>query len=160
MIDIIFFSIKHINICSKYTNMSKIAYLRIDDSQTIKSIQADFNRIYLFLKIEFFREPHLKEAGNEKKKMYFSENIKLSSIQTKKKTGKISIEENRSVADIETEFQNIFGLYVQVFRKSGKVWIETSVTDKWPLNEQNDEGKRFSEKLKIEKEDPNDHDIY
>lgn len=140
--------------------MSKIAYLRIDDSQTIKSIQADFNRIYLFLKIEFFNEPHLKGAGNEKKKMYFSENIKLSSIQTKKKTGKISIEENKSVADLETEFQNLFGLYVQVFRKSGKVWIETSVTDKWPLNEQNEEGKRFSEKLKIEKEDPNDHDMY
>ena len=160
MIDIIFFSIKHINICSKYTNMSKIAYLRIDDSQTIKSIQAEFNRIYPFLKIEFFRESHLKGEGNEKKKMYFLENIKLNKIQTKKKTGKISIEENKSVADLETEFQNIFGLYVQVFRKSGKVWIETSVTDKWPLNEQNEEGKRFSEKLKIEKEDPNDHDMY
>jgi hypothetical protein len=33
---------------------------------------------------------------------------------------------------------------VQVFRKSGKVWLETTVTDGWTLEEQNLQGEALS----------------
>jgi hypothetical protein len=36
------------------------------------------------------------------------------------------------------------GLYVQVFRKSGKVWLETTATDNWSLYKQNEEGQELS----------------
>jgi hypothetical protein len=33
---------------------------------------------------------------------------------------------------------------VQVFRKSGNVWLETSATDAWSLKQQNQEGMDLS----------------
>jgi hypothetical protein len=37
-----------------------------------------------------------------------------------------------------------FGLCVQVFRKSGNHWIETSLTNSWTLEQQNREGFELS----------------
>jgi hypothetical protein len=32
----------------------------------------------------------------------------------------------------------------QVYRKSGKIWLETTVTDSWTLEEQNKQGESLS----------------
>ena len=45
-----------------------------------------------------------------------------------------------SVNSLEQSFRDIFGLHVEVLRKSGKAWLETSVTGNWSLMEQNAEG--------------------
>jgi hypothetical protein len=42
---------------------------------------------------------------------------------------------------------------VQVFRQSGRVWLETTRTDDWTLAEQNKQGEELS-KYKNEKEKP------
>ena len=63
-------------------------------------------------------------------------------------------------AELEEIFETNFGLHVQIFRKSGKIWLETSTTDGWTLNQQNEEGKLLEEELKIEKENMDDHDIW
>ena len=136
--------------------MSKAIYIVIDESQTIESVQKKFNSAFPFLKIEFFKDSHTIGSGSKKKRMYESGTIKLINLNKNFKRGRISIEANRTVANLETDFQNQFGLNIQVFRKSGKVWLETSVTDSWTLDEQNKEGLRFSKEIKIEKEDFND----
>ena len=41
------------------------------------------------------------------------------------------------VAELENDFSGQFGLQVQVFRKSGEVWLQTTKTDNWTLIEQN-----------------------
>jgi hypothetical protein len=38
----------------------------------------------------------------------------------------------------------VYGIHVQLFRKSGKVWINTSVTSSWTLEEQNKQGEVLS----------------
>lgn len=140
--------------------MSKAIYIVIDESQTIESVQKKFIDAFPFLKIEFFRDSHTVGSGSKKKRMYESKSVKLFKLSKNFKRGRISIEANRTVANLESDFQNQFGLNIQVFRKSGKVWLETSVTDSWTLDEQNKEGLRFSNEIKIEKEDFNDHDIW
>ena len=50
-----------------------------------------------------------------------------------------------SVTELETMFRENFGLYVQVFRRSGKLWLETTATDSWTLTVQNDQGKELSD---------------
>jgi hypothetical protein len=40
------------------------------------------------------------------------------------------------VWQLEKQFEEGFGLHVQVFRKSGRTWLETSVTDDLTLVEQ------------------------
>ena len=58
-----------------------------------------------------------------------------------------------TVGDLEQRFQDVYGLSVQVFRKSGKVWLETTVTDNWTLDEQNDKEQSLSNYLEANKEE-------
>ncbi len=48
------------------------------------------------------------------------------------------------VNELEQSFADTFGLGVRVFRKSGKSWLETTVTDGWTLEEQNNQGRDLS----------------
>lgn len=41
------------------------------------------------------------------------------------------------VSELESVFTETFGLSVQVFRKLGNVWLQTTTTDNWTLAEQN-----------------------
>ena len=49
-----------------------------------------------------------------------------------------------TVTELERQFRELYGLHVLVFRKSGKVWLETTVTDGWTLAEQNNQGEALS----------------
>jgi hypothetical protein len=134
-------------------------YVDIHKEQTISGAQKQFNEAFPFLKIEFFRQPPVSGKGNAKNKMIVYD-LKLEEIQTKNKSGKIKLIESITVNELENLFEKNFGLYVQVFRKSGRIWLETTATDNWTLGQQNEEGRSLQEHLKVEKENPDDHDVY
>jgi hypothetical protein len=134
-------------------------YVDINRMQTISGAQQQFNSAFPFLKIEFFREPPVSGRGNAKNKMIVTD-MKLENIQSKSKTGKIVLHNDTTVGQLEEFFQKEFGLYVQVFRKSGRIWLETTATDNWTLSRQNEEGRSLEEHLKTDIESPDDHDIY
>ncbi len=121
--------------------------LMIDDNKKISDIQQEFNAMFPYLKLEFFKHAHRVHQGNPKKDM-LNASFTLKQIRNKHTTGKIEVKENMKVSDLETEFQTLFGISAQVFRKSAGSWIETSVTDNWTLKEQNDEGKELSDFIK------------
>ena len=54
------------------------------------------------------------------------------------------VTQNETVSTLENELWKNFGLSAQVFRKSGNLWIETSLTDSWTLEQQNREGFEMS----------------
>ena len=140
--------------------MSELHYLTINDHQTIEGIQDKFCNVFHYLKIEFFKEKHQEGIGSEKKKMYDDKSLKLIDIQGVNQHGKIAMYGKETVQDLEAAFEQKYGLYIQVFRKSGNVWLETSTTDRWTLDQQNEEGRSLQEELKAEKENPADHDIW
>jgi hypothetical protein len=41
------------------------------------------------------------------------------------------------VSELEQQFQDIFEISAQVFRKNGDYWLQTTATDSWTLGEQN-----------------------
>lgn len=139
--------------------MSVKHYIVIDEKQTIASLQKGFNSVFPFLKIEFFREPCIKGKGNSKDKMITNNEV-ITKLQGKKQLGKISFTKQTIVKDLEEGFLDQFGICMQVFRKSGNIWLETTSTDDWTLEQQNDEGKSLAQHFKTEKENPDDHDIY
>jgi hypothetical protein len=59
--------------------------------------------------------------------------------------GTIHINPDDSVEKLENIFWKDFGLSAEVFRKSGNLWIETSLSNSWTLRLQNEEGKALSE---------------
>ena len=46
------------------------------------------------------------------------------------------INETLKVQQVEDKFKNELNLNVQIFRKTGDVWLQTTSTDEWTLLEQ------------------------
>ncbi len=118
--------------------------LHIDHNQTIDQIQKEFNDVYPYLKIEFFSEAHTKGKPTAGKHMLSSE-MTLSKVGLKSDAEFISIFDEMPVHLLEKSFKDNFGMNVQVFRKSGKIWLETTATDDWTLAYQNEQGRELSE---------------
>jgi len=117
--------------------------IRINDSKKISDLQKEFNDVFPFLKLEFFHRPHANHRGSLKKDI-FNTGMTLKECYKKDAKGSILLKADMKVAELEELFQNVFGLSVQVFRKSGNSWLETTVTDDWTLKRQNDEGRELS----------------
>lgn len=119
--------------------------ITISDEIKISTIQEKFNRFFPYLKLEFFSKSH--ETGTGTAKKFIQENSKtLKQCQTKQSinNSRITIIPNMTVTNLEQLFHDLYGLEVQVFRKSGKTWLETTVTDGWTLEEQNRQGEDLS----------------
>jgi hypothetical protein len=49
-----------------------------------------------------------------------------------------------TVTDFENALMDQFGLSAQVFRRSGNLWLETTITDYWTLKQQNEHGREIT----------------
>lgn len=119
-------------------------HITIYDQRQISTIQAEFNQAFPFLKLEFFSTAHIPGGSNTKTELY-AHHKTLGECRKTHTTGDMVITPQMTVSELEQIFRNHYGLGVQVFRKSGKVWLETTVTDGWTLQEQNLQGKELSE---------------
>ena len=119
--------------------------IQINDHRKIFAIQEEFQKIFSFLKIEFFAKPHKVGAPSSKKLMKHSSKT-LGECRSVHNKGTLTIVPQMTVAELEQNFADVYGLSVQVFRKSGNAWLETSVTDKWTLEQQNILGEELSVK--------------
>ena len=52
-----------------------------------------------------------------------------------------------TVANMQQSFSDVYGLEIQVFRKSGKAWLESTIPDGWTLEEQNRQGGALSKAI-------------
>lgn len=117
--------------------------ITINDQRKIFAIQEEFNQVFPYLKLEFFAKPHTVGGGSAKKLIKHNSKT-LGECRTLHNNGHMTIVPQMTVADLEQRFSDVYGLAVQVFRKSGKVWLETTVTDAWTLEEQNRQGEALS----------------
>jgi hypothetical protein len=122
--------------------------LQIDKTKTIKSIQEEFENIFPCLKLEFYNQNHSQGEGSPKKDT-LNNSLTIKEVQKKHEfSDTIIINELMKVVELEHAFANKLGLSVQVFRKSGKLWLQTTATDNWTLAKQNE--------VAMEKTDPSD----
>ena len=118
--------------------------LLINDNRTLHDIQQEFSQTFPWLRLEFFSAPHRSGEASPKKQM-LPPSISIGEARTVHGQGSVTVHPAMTVAELELAFLEECGLAVQVFRKSGKVWLETTVTDTWTLQEQNANGKVMSE---------------
>lgn len=111
-------------------------HIHIDDSRSLKQIQDEFSSQFPLLKLEFFRHSHGKGGASSKDEMLDSSTSLNSLMAAKGEVKELRIKGDMTVAEVETAFREHFGLNVQVFRLSGRTWLETTVTDSWTLSEQ------------------------
>ncbi|MBL7890259.1 MAG: hypothetical protein JNL24_11940 [Bacteroidia bacterium] len=117
--------------------------LLISDNKTIKNLQDEFNKLFPFLKIEFFSRSHGKGEASPKS-MIRNNSKTLGECRKIHSNGSLKISAKQKVSELEQMLQEHFGLSAQVFRKSGKVWLETTSTDDWTLAKQNEQALEFS----------------
>ena len=128
-------------------NLMKI---HINDQQTIAAIRDSFNKSFPFLKLEFFSKRH--ESGQASSlRFLIHKEVMLRDCRTIHHSGDITITPDMKVSELEQLLWKDFGLGVQVFRKSGEVWLETILTDSWTLAEQNEEGASLSKGIEPDK---------
>jgi hypothetical protein len=116
-----------------------MAINKTDKSIKASEIKKVFNNQFPFLKIEFFKKKHKSLQGSLKKELIVDD-FNILNIQNV-----IEFKDDMLVSELENLFEEKFKLSVQVFRKSGKSWLETTFTDGWSLKKQNQEGLDLSQ---------------
>jgi hypothetical protein len=116
--------------------------LKISDDIQLKEIKEMFNRKFPHLKIEFFSEDHEAGEASAYKSMYDDE-LYLRDVRSNHTEGELSIDGHNKTGTLEANFKNHFGVNVQVWRRSGNMWLQTTTTDDWTLSQQEKKGVEY-----------------
>lgn len=132
-------------------------HLHIAPNRLIRDVQNEFNNAFPFLKIEFFNKKSLSRPDFSAPQI-IPPTRKIGDNQLAITDGDIKIEEKMRVRELEKVFKDQFSLAVQVFRKSGNIWLETTMTDNWTLLQQNNHGREIST-VKSDSPEMDDYDL-
>lgn len=114
----------------------------INSKSQVSDVQREFNLLFPFLKLELFKHKH-GYTGASPRQEKLPAYLYLSDL-TSQLPEYINVTESMTVQELEKLFEDQFGLHLQVFRKSGTLWLETTITDGWTLKQQNDHGMEIS----------------
>jgi hypothetical protein len=120
----------------------------IGRTSSVKEIQDHFSALFPFLRINFFKSRKTGMGFTGPSVILFSPESYLTDINPDIINGELAIRESMSVRELENEFLEKFGLSVQVLRKSGNLWLDTSRTNSWTLLEQDEIGREISPEQK------------
>lgn len=112
--------------------------LRFSRSKTIFEIQEAFRQEFPFLKLEFY--PQTSTKGLKKHLLH---GTSLADAGMKKDEAFIEVHRDMTVAELENLLTKELGLDAQVSRKSGQLWLETTMTDNWTLDKQDTHGREL-----------------
>lgn len=107
--------------------------LYLSKEATMGAVQSEFSGAFPGLKIAFFSKPHGESKGSAAKFLLQHKEMLLGELSPNLKVGSLSVQPESVVWAVESDFEKNFGLHVQIFRKSGNLWLETSVSDKLTL---------------------------
>lgn len=115
----------------------------IHDSYKFCEIQEEFSKHFPYLKLQFFDFGVERKGIFSRKNLITDTNKTLGDARHVHYTGHISINGHQKVSTLEQHFREIYGINIQVFRKSGNSW-QTITTDNWTLTKQNKKGEEMS----------------
>jgi PAS domain-containing protein len=129
--------------------------LKITENTTAKELQEEFAKRFPYLKIELYSTAHKAGEGSPLKNQ-LPLHTNIGQVTGSSLKGIIEVNGLTKVSELEQQFQDIFGISAQVFRKSNHSWLQTTATDSWTLGEQNNHA-RESAGVAIEKDEPGDY---
>jgi hypothetical protein len=123
-------------------------HIEINDNTTLREIQGAFTDFYPYLQLEFYKHPHKKyEASSERGLIYPGRTI--GEIKQTHISGIIEMQPWYKVTSVELEFQNRFGLPVQILRKEKDKWVQTTGMDDFTLKQLNEMGRNSSDEFVV-----------
>lgn len=118
----------------------------INDHRKLYAIQEEFHTLFPYLKLEFFSKSNTSQGCSSSKNIKHSSKS-IAECRTIHTTGELEIIPGMTVTDLEQQFGDRYGIHCQVLRKSGNVWLKTSITDGWTLEEQNNQGESLDKEI-------------
>lgn len=113
----------------------------VHDNSKLAFIQEEFSSAFRYLKLEF---PALTAAASGPARTKPLNGTTVAEAAKATSSQKLTIVPSMTISTLKERFISDFGLPVQVKRRFGSTWVETTVTDGWTLEEQNKQGERLS----------------
>lgn len=113
--------------------------MKISNEETLQALKQAFNAQFPNLKLEFYKSAHQSGEGSEAREQLDGQ-VSVGAVRAGGESGTLEVDPNMTVADFEQMMADRFHLYVQLFRRSGNIWLQTTSTDAWILSEQNRKG--------------------
>jgi hypothetical protein len=100
-------------------------------SKKVATLQKEFNAHFPYLRLKICPPEARELVKNGKTITGVDTSLTLSEVRTKKGTGQVSLTGSKSIKRLEKEFDEIFGLYVQICYtdKGGKRFYTTGDMD-------------------------------
>lgn len=118
-------------------------FLKIVDTMMVEELQDRFSQCFPFLKIEFYSKPHKRFEPTDNR-FVIPGKERISSIRKNHTNGVMEIKSWHSVAKVEKEMKDRFGLNIQIFRTSPDgTWVQTADSDELTLQDQNELANRL-----------------
>lgn len=113
--------------------------MTINQSTKLSDIQLAFSKQFQYLRLEFYKTKHgAGEGSTEKGKLDASQLVNELSDKAVGQT--VTFDGELRISEFEKTFASQYGISVQVFRRSGNLWLQTTTTDSWTLDEANRKG--------------------
>ena len=113
--------------------------MKIDPNLSIEEVIAQFSEKYPGLKLELYSQEH-EEGQGSSLATTLDHSMKLGDVNPAIESADLDLDPQMTVAELENSFKDVYGLNVQVFRRSNNLWLQTSTTDSWTLEVQNRKG--------------------
>lgn len=120
--------------------MSKELLILPDEKLAL--IKSEFTKMFPYLKLEFFCDV-IENSTRLSKDKTLNPDLSIGSLK-KGNSGNIVITKAMTVAEVEKVFHDNYKIRVKIYRKSGKLWLETALTTDWRLEYQNCQGEAIS----------------
>jgi hypothetical protein len=122
--------------------------IHVQNDRTLQDIQTEFQEKFTHLKLEFYRKSH--EEGQGTSDQYkLDASLTVGELRDGDATNEFSIHGNLKTSTFEESWQENFGFAVQVFRKSGNLWLQTTATDDWTLSEQQKAAEEYDQPAEL-----------
>jgi hypothetical protein len=110
--------------------------LSLAPNMTIAYLNEAFRFFYPNLKLVFFQKTFSDSQKLAENVRIIDESFYLKDLSLKKVRGIIQIDDDESTGNFEADLEENFGLHVEVFRRSGDLWLLTTLSDAHSLAEQ------------------------
>ena len=121
--------------------------IEINSARTIKEIQDEFNHKFPFLALHFFNVKSVATELFSKQNKIEDVNQLLGDVYVMAKDGVVNVNGHMKVDTLENQFLDEFQIPVQLYRKSGNLWLQTVETNEWSLAEQNRHGEEMDQNI-------------
>jgi len=119
--------------------------LEITHNGKLGEVQSVFNNAFPYLRIEFLQNKQQQPRGqNGSNNKFFDAGLLFGDINQNMKDYSIELQDSTTISELESIFTNKIGLPALIFRKSGNIWMETTITANWTLVQQNQHAKEIS----------------